>query len=218
MNIKIFLADDHDVVRDGIKAIIDKMTDEIEVIGEASNGKEVLSAAKKYPSDVFVLDISMPLLNGLETTERLMKMNSDNKIIIFSVHDERYIIEKALKCGAKGFIVKERATEEVINAVKEVYVGNYFLSPSVSKYIVQGYVCGGGVGREKNEKVVNLTKREREILQLISEGYSNKEISSNLFLSCYTVRAHRNNIMQKLDIHNQADLIRYALKEGISHL
>lgn len=219
MSIKVVIADDHSVVRAGMKAVIDRKGKDIEVVGEASNGKDVLKMAKKSSADVYVLDISMPLLNGIETTERLVKMSSKNKIIIFSIHDDRHLVEKVLKSGAKGYILKENATEEIIHAVREVFRGNFFLSPKISKYVVHGFIGAGGKNNYKREKnVVDLTGREREILQLITEGFNNNEIADRLFLSIYTVRAHRSNIMQKLDIHRQADLIRYALKEGISQL
>lgn len=219
MNIKVIIADDHSVVRDGMKAVIDRKGKDIEIIGEASNGREVLDMAKKKPADIYILDISMPILNGIEATERLVKMDPNNKVIIFSIHDDRHLVEKALKSGAKGYILKESATEEVIRAIHEVYRGNCFLSPKISKYVIRGFIGGGGRYEYKEkEGFVNLTRREREILQLIAEGYSNPEIAQQLFLSIYTVRAHRNNIMQKLDIHRQADLIRYAIKEGITQI
>lgn len=219
VNIKVLIADDHDVVRAGIRAIIDKKTKDIEIVGEVSNGREVLKIAKENPADVYVLDISMPMLNGIEVTERLVKMNSGNKVIIFSVYDDKHLVEKALRCGAKGYIVKENATEEIVRAIYEVYKGYFFLCPSISKYVVQGFI--GGIGRgnyKKKDSIIKLTPKEREILQLIAEGFSNKEIAEALFVSVCTVRAHRNNIMQKLDIHKQAELIRYAIKEGISQL
>lgn len=217
MIIRVILADDHPVVRDGIKSIVGRRGTNIEIIGEVSNGKELLEMAKENPADVYVIDITMPILNGIETTERLIKMEPQSKIIILSIHDSRIFVEKALKSGARGYILKEDATEEVIQAIHDVHNGRYFLSPGVSKYVVQGYL-GKLHGYKKRQKFVNLTKREREILQLIAEGYTNKEIAKRLSLSTNTVHVHRNNIMQKLDIHKQADLIRYAIKEGISKL
>ena len=217
MSIKVILADDHPVVRDGIKSVINRKGSDIEVIGEASNGNEVLEMVKEDPADVYIIDISMPLLNGIETTERLIKMEPQSKVIILSIHDSRIFVEKALKSGAKGYILKESATEEVIHAIRDVYRGRFFLSPGVSKYIVHGFL-GKLHGYKKYKELVTLTRREREILQLIAEGYTSKEIASKLKLSVNTVRVHRKNIMKKLDIHKQADLIRYALKEGISNL
>jgi len=217
MSIKVMLADDHAVVRDGIKAIVDRKGKDIIISGEASNGSEVLKIAKNNPADVYVIDISMPILNGLDTTIQLKKMDSRSKIIILSMHDDRSLVEKAFKYGAKGYILKESATEEVIHAIHEVYRDRYYLTPKVSKFIVEGYLDNkSSLFSDKESN--SLTKREREILQLIAEGFTNKEIAKHLNISLNTAHIHRNNIMRKLDIHKQAYLVRYALKEGISHL
>jgi len=217
MGIKVIIADDHPVVRDGLISVIEKKCKDIEIIGEASNGNEVLEMAKKNPADVYVLDISMPILNGIETADRLIKMDSTSKVIILSIHDSKIFVEKALETGVKGYIIKENATEEVIHAIREVHMGNYFLSPAISRFIVQGFL-GKRQHYKKYTKVINLTRRERQILQLIAEGFINKEIARKLNISLNTVHIHRKNIMQKLDIHKQANLFRYALKEGISSL
>lgn len=216
MSIEVIIADDHAVVRDGIKAVVERIGKDIKIIGEAENGNEVLEMANnKRKADVYVVDISMPILNGIETADRLMKMDPRSKIIILSMHDNRTFVEKALKCGVKGYILKEYATEEIVHAIREVYMGRVFLSPKVSKFIVQVFLGKRGNYRQ-SKKVVDLTKRERQILQLIAEGFTSKEIARQLNLSSNTVRVHRTNIMRKLDIHNQAGLIRFALKEGIS--
>lgn len=218
MAIKIILADDHYVVRDGIKAVIERKAKDIAIVGESDNGRDFLKLAEKTEADVFILDIGMPVLNGLETAERLLKKKKDAKIIIFSLYDENRLVEKAVKIGIKGYVLKENATEELIQAIRELDKGNCFLSPSITKYLVQEVMCGGrGNGREK-DTVVRLTKAERGVLQLIAEGNSNKNVAAQLNLSVCTVRTHRSNIMKKLDLHKQADLIRYALKEGITQL
>jgi DNA-binding NarL/FixJ family response regulator len=159
----------------------------------------------------------MPILNGIETTVKLIKMNPNNKIIILSIHDSRSFVEKALYCGAKGYLLKESAVDEVIHAVHEVNKGRYYLSSAISKFIVDGFISEIHK-RDINENLVHLTEREREVLQLIAEGFTNKEIANNLNLSLNTVHVHRKNIMQKLDIHKHAGLIRYAIKEGIVKL
>ncbi|MDH5414321.1 MAG: response regulator transcription factor [Flavobacteriaceae bacterium] len=217
MSIKVFIADDHPVVRDGIKYIIDKKCKDIKIIGEASNGNEVLEFAKKNLVDIYILDISMPILNGIETTNSLIKMDDKNRIIILSIHDSRTFVEKALKSGARGYILKESATEEIIHAVHEVYMGRFFLSPAISKFVVDGFL-DKMQDHNRYKKAFDLTKKEREILQLIGEGLTDKEISRKFNLSLHTVHVHRKNIMRKLDIHKQAGLIRYAIKEGISKL
>jgi len=190
---------------------------DIEVTGEAANGNEVLKMAKKTPADVYILDISMPVLNGIETANRLIRMDPKSKIIMLSIHDSRIFVEKALKSGARGYLSKESATEDVIQAIREVYLGRYFLSPAISKFVVNGFLDKIH-HYKKYKKVVHLTAREKEILQLIAEGFANKEISVKLNLSLNTVHVHRKNIMQKLDIHKQANLVRYAIKEGLSNL
>ncbi|UCC94622.1 MAG: response regulator transcription factor [Candidatus Omnitrophota bacterium] len=217
MSIRVIIADDHPVAREGIKAVIERKEKDIEVIGEASNGNGALKMAKNNPADIYILDISMPILNGIETTHRLIKMDPKSKIIILSIHDNRTFVEKVLKCGAKGYVLKENATEELIQAIRQVYSNGFFLSPKISKFIVQGFL-GKRHNYAEYKKAVHLTLKEREILQLIAEGFTNKEIARQLKLSLNTAHVHRNNIMRKLDIHRQADLIRYALKEGISQL
>jgi len=217
MSIRVIIADDHDVVLDGIKAIIDRKAKGIEIIGEASNGEEVLKMVKDNPADVYVLDIAMPILNGIETAERLRKMDKKCKIIILSMYDDRSLVEKAFKYGVNGYIVKEKASEEIIRAIQEVYMDKFFLSPKISKFIIEGFLDGKHCYKQ-DKKVIYLTRREREILQLIAEGFTTKGIAIKLNLSLNTVHVHRYNIMQKLNIHKQAGLIRYALREGISHL
>jgi len=213
----VILADDHPVIREGIRAVVNTKAKDIEIIGEATNGKEVLEMADNRPADVYMLDISMPVLNGIETAQRLMQIDPRSRIIILSIHDERTFVERALECGARGYILKESASEEVVNAIREVNQGRYFLSPGISKFVVQGFLERRH-DRRQYKKFASLTRREREILQLIGEGLTNKEIAGKLRISLNTVNVHRKNIMAKLNIHRKANLIRYALKEGISKL
>lgn len=217
MSIKVLLTDDHPIVRYGLKSAIERNCKDIKVVGEASNGKEVLEIAKEKHVDIYILDISMPILNGIETAMRLRKVDPKSKVIILSIHDKRVFVERALKSGARGYILKESATEEVIRAIREVHMGRFYLSPAISSFIVNGFLSKVH-GPTISEEIVNLTKREREILKFIAEGFTNKEIARKIDLSLYTVHVHRKNIMQKLDIHKRADLVRYAIKEGISKL
>jgi two-component system NarL family response regulator len=221
MGIRIIVADDHTVVRDGIRAILDHRAKDITIAGEASNGKELLDLArenieKETPADIYIIDISMPVLNGVETARRLIKIDPHAKIIMLSMHDDSMSVEKSLKAGARGFIVKVSNSDEIIQAMREVNAGRFYLCSKVSKYVVQGFL--GQSSPVPASSKVDLTPKEREILQLIAEGYSSKDIAQEFGLSLNTVHVHRNNIMRKLDIHKQADLIRYALKEGITHL
>ena len=214
MTIKVILADDHAVVRDGVKAVIERKAKDIKIIGEAENGKDVLEMSGNKPADVYVLDISMPLLNGIETTGRLKKLDPENKIIILSMHDGLAYVEKALQAGAEGYILKKGATEEVIYAIREVYKGERYLSPRIAKHVIQGFLENKR-DTDQTTPFAKLTRREREILQLIAEGMSTKEIAQKLNISTNTAHVHTNNIMQKLNIHSRTDLVRFALKEGI---
>jgi two-component system NarL family response regulator len=218
MSIRVILADDHPVVREGLRYAIEKRGgEEVKIVGEASNGKEVLEISQKSPADVYILDVSMPELNGIGTAERLIEADPACKIIILSIYDSRILVEKAFRCGVRGYILKESATEEVIQAIREVYKGRFFLSPVIAKYIVDGFI-GKMQNRDGTSKETRLTKREKEILQLIAEGHTSKEIATKLNLYLNTVHVHRRKIMHKLDIHKYADLVRYAIKEGIAKL
>ncbi|PIV39541.1 MAG: DNA-binding response regulator [Candidatus Omnitrophica bacterium CG02_land_8_20_14_3_00__42_8] len=214
MAITVVLVDDHAIVRQGLGAVISQEQD-IKVIAEASNGKEAVDIAKKDPADIFIIDITMPILNGLEASSQIMQINPWNRIIILSMHDNRVFIERALNLGIRGYVLKDSAADEIIQAIRAVYKDEYFLSPRISTFVIQDYI--DSKGRKIGEKkIVSLTEREREILQLVVEGYTNKEVAMHLKIALKTALAHRNNIMQKLGIHRQADLIRYALKEGIT--
>lgn len=213
MSIDVVLADDHAIVRQGLSAIISQEQD-IKVVAEASNGKEAVDIARRISADIFIIDISMPILNGLEASSQIIQINPRNKIIILSMHDNRTFIERALSLGIRGYVLKDSAADEIIQAVRAVYKDEYFLSPRISTFVIQDYIDSRGY-KIGEKKIISLTEREREILQLIAEGYTNKEVAKHLNISLKTALAHRNNIMQKLGIHRQADLIKYALKEGI---
>lgn len=216
MGIKVIVADDHAIIREGIKTVLERRAEGIEVIGEASNGKEVLDLAAQTPADVYILDISMPFLNGIETTYRLVKRYPKSRIIILSMHDDSSFVEQALRSGAKGYILKEDASEEVISAISEVMMGRYFLSPNISEYVVKGFLSGINSNKKTGRKDGELSSREKEIMQLIAEGFSTREIAEQLDISVHTVNTHRKSIMGKLGVHRQSDLIRYALKEIIT--
>ena len=215
MSIKVVLADDHTIVRDGVRAVLERKGKSMEVVAEISNGKELLDWAAKHDADVYVVDISMPVLNGIEATQKLLHMKPEAKVVILSMYDDRVSVEKALKAGAKGFIVKVSTADEIVDAIREVSGGRFYLCSKVSKYVVQGFL-GRSTGRKKD--VTGLTPKEKEVLQLIAEGYSSKQIAKTFGLSLNTIHVHRNNIMKKLNIHKQAELVRYAIKEGIAQL
>lgn len=214
MTTKIILADDHTFVRHGVRAILEAADDKFKVVGEAANGKELLELAQKTPADIYIVDISMPVLNGIEATAKLVKQDPQAKVLILSMHDDRSSVEKALKAGAKGFMVKVSRAAELIEAVREVSAGRLFLGEHISKFLMQGFLDK----KASKKGGVHLTAKEKEVLQLIAEGYSSKQIAKHFTLSLNTIHVHRNNIMRKLGIHKQAELVRYALKEGIAQL
>lgn len=221
MSIRVFLVDDHPVVREGLRSAIEATSNDIQVVGEASDGLAALETVGENRVDVYVLDISMPVLNGIETTQRLIKKNPQSKVIILSFHDSRDIVEKAFRSGVHGYLLKESATAEVIQAIREVSKGKYFISPAISGFLVHGFLSRQSKTQSRDafrKTPAALTPREREILQLIAEGLTVKEIASKLDLCLNTALVHRKNIMRKLDSHKQVDLVRYAIKEGISKL
>lgn len=210
------LVDDHPIVRQGIKSILSREPD-IEIVAEVSDGIEAVKLAKEKSPDIIIMDISLPNMNGLETSYQILKQNKYIKILILTMHENRVFIEKALSYGVKGYILKESAADEIVPAIRTVYDKKYYLGSKISEFVVQDYISTRNKPI-KLKSVSSLTDREREVLQLIVEGLSNKEISNKLSISLKTVLVHRNNIMQKLDIHSQVQLIRFALKEGITSL
>lgn len=215
MKRKIVLADDHAIVRNGVKAVLEKLGKNMEIVAEISNGKDLVDYAQKHGADVYVVDISMPVLNGIEAVERIVRRNPDAKVVMLSMYDDCVSVEKSLKAGAKGFIVKVSTADEIVDAIEEVAAGRFYLCSKVSKYIVQGFL---GKSSSRKRDVTGLTPKEKEVLQLIAEGYSSKQIAKSFNLSLNTIHVHRNNIMKKLGIHKQAELVRYAIKEGIAQL
>ena len=216
MLIEVMLVDDHSIVRQGIRSVLSQEPD-INIVAEADNGQDAIKLAMDKSPDVIVMDITLPLLNGLEASYQILKENSHIKIVILSMHENRVFIEKALNYGIKGYILKESAPDEIVHAIRDVYNGKYFLSSKISSFVINDYVAKSK-NSVKLKSISTLTVREREILQLIAEGLNNKEIAKRLGLALKTILVHRNNIMQKLDIHNQAQLIRFAIREGISTL
>jgi DNA-binding NarL/FixJ family response regulator len=214
MDIRVILADDHAVVRDGLRSIIDRLGERITITGEASDGKQCLDLAKESPADVYILDIAMPVLNGIETTEKLLKMLPYSKVVILSMYNDKVLVERAFKRGAHGYVLKESAAEEIVRAIREVHRGRYYISPSISGYVVEGFKSWmSEYDADRQEHV--LTPRQREVLKFICEGYTEKEIAGVLNLSPYTVHVHKGNIMAKLGLHSTAELVRYAIKTGI---
>jgi DNA-binding NarL/FixJ family response regulator len=213
---KILLADDHNVLRKGLRRILEEQPD-LEVVGEASNGREAVTLAHSLRPDIVVMDIAMPLMNGLEATRQILQRHSDMNVLILSMYsDENYVVQ-VLRAGARGYLLKDTAEEDLIVAVRTVSKGMPFFSPKIAKLLL-----GDGMQRLRQEGVSDsydlLTPREREVLQLIAEGKSNKEAAAALFVSPTTIETHRARIMDKLDLHSTADIVLYAVRKGIVQL
>jgi two-component system response regulator NreC len=212
--IRTLLADDHTILRQGLRKILEA-DPAFEVVGEAGDGREAVKKAEEHNPDVVVMDISMPTLNGIEATRQIIKTTPKTRILILTVHENDQLALEILQAGATGYLLKDAASEELLSAIKAVYRGDSYLSPTIAKRVISQYldIAKGKVQAE--DKFSLLTSREREILQLIAEGYSNKEIADQLYISEKTVKTHRENIMRKLDLHSVAELVKYALSRGI---
>lgn len=215
MCIRILLADDHQIVLDGLRALIQKQTN-MEVIAEAIDGRGAVALAKTLQPDLIVMDISMSGMNGIEAAQAILKTSAKPKIVALSIHKDKRFISKMLLAGASGYLLKDCAFEELIKAVNAVMSGKIYLSSEIDHLIVEEYL--GLLRKDVSASSKTLTSREKEILQMISEGKTTKEIASDLFLSVKTVESHRKNIMEKLRIDNVAELTKYALREGLTTL
>jgi len=210
--IRILIADDHGIVRTGLKLLLDRISG-MEVVGEAADGREAVRLAAELQPDIVIMDIAMPLLNGLQAAQ-VMRENAHTGVIFLSMHtDESYIV-KALDAGARGYLLKDNADEDIERAIRSVAVGKPYFSPAIARALLADDV------RLMRKRGVQdsydlLTEREREILQLLAEGKSNKEAAAILNLSPYTVETHRTNMMQKLGLHNTAEIVLYAVRKGI---
>lgn len=212
--IRILIADDHEMLREGLKSLMEKEKD-MDVVGEAENGNETLRVAEKSAPHVVVMDVAMSDLNGIEATRRLKKSNDSVKVIGLSGHRNRSYVAEMLKAGASGYVLKNRAYEELVRAVREVLKGNMYLSPEVTPGVVDTHLASS---RKSHPAFAALTEREREVLQLLAEGKTTKWIANDLSISVKTVETHRRNIMEKLDLHSIAELTKYAVREGVSPL
>jgi len=212
MKIRILLADDHTILRDGIRSLIEDEPD-LEVVGEAEDGITVVKLADSLKPDVILMDLAMPLLNGLEATRQIRKNQPGAKILILTMHENEEYIRQVLAAGAMGYILKDAAARELLGAIRSVHKGEVVLSPAITRLIVTDYLRWGDLSAQ--EASDGLTDRERQILQLIAEGYTNKQIADILSISIKTVQAHRLNLMKKLDLHDRGELIKYAIQKKI---
>lgn len=211
--IKVLLAEDHTIVRKGLLFLLAEQLD-IEIVGEAANGQEAVAKALALQPDVVVMDITMPLLNGLEATRHIKRALPDTKVVILTVHTTEEYIFQILQAGASGYVVKQAAPDELLMAIKAACRGDTFLSPSISQTVIQEYIQHVTAIRKEDDLSL-LTDRERQVLQLLAEGHTNREVAQLLVISVKTVETHRANLMHKLDLHNIADLTRYAIRRGV---
>jgi two-component system, NarL family, response regulator NreC len=211
--IRILVADDHGIVRKGLRFLLDRQAD-MEVVGEASDGREAMRLSEELAPNIVIMDVAMPQLNGIDATSQIIKTNPRIGIIILSMHaDESYLV-RALSAGAKGYLLKDSAEEDLVRAVQVVAQGRPFFSPKIAQSLLEDYVRALQ-DRGLQDSYELLTDREREVLQLLAEGKSNKEVATILDLSTYTVETHRTNLMHKLNLHNTAEIVLYAVRKKI---
>ena len=214
--IRVLLAEDHTIVRQGIAALL-AVENDMEVVGEASSGLEAIELAKKLGPDVILMDIGMRQLNGLEATREIKRLYPSMKILVLTMYDNEEWIFQILKAGASGYLIKDSAMTDLSSALRAVYQGDSYLSPSISKMVIEEYIRKAELGEKKGVEDL-LSGREREILQLIAEGNSVPQISNLLCISKKTVEAHKTHIMEKLNIHDKVGLIKYAIRSGLTKL
>lgn len=215
MSIGILLADDHAIIRQGLRSLLEKQPN-MEVVGEAENGREAFELVRELLPDIVVMDVTMPNLNGIEATRQIHSEFPETKVIALSIHSNRRFVGDMLKAGAVGYILKEGLFDELVRAIQAVASGDVYLSPRVTGVVVDDYV--NRVSRTGDSLLAALTSREREVLQLVAEGKSTKQIASDLYVSVKTVEANRRQVMEKLDLHSIAELTKYAVREGLTTL
>jgi len=217
MNTKILVADDHQIVREGLRRLIENETD-LQVVGEAQTGHLAIDMVGKCLPSVILMDISMPDLNGIEASSKILKEYPNLKIIILSIHSDRRYVHRALKAGVKGYVLKNCFSQELISAIRTVIQGGIYLSPEIQGIVVDDYLSKDAESESRTIATSQLTTREKEILQLLAEGLTTKEIASKINVSTKTVETHRQHIMDKLDIHNIVQLTKYAIREGLTSI
>jgi DNA-binding NarL/FixJ family response regulator len=214
---KIVIADDYGILRQGLKSLIEKQ-DELEVIGEAADGSQVVEVARKLKPDLVIMDISMPNMNGIEATKEILSQNPKVKIIALSMHSNKRFVSEMLKAGAMGYVLKSYLFDELVRAINAADKGERYLSPRITNVLVEDYVGETSAETNNYEKIKSLTDRERIIIQLLTEGHNIKEIALKLNVSPKTADANRRALMKKLDLSSLAELTKFAIKEGLTSL
>jgi two-component system response regulator NreC len=207
MPVRLLLADDHDLVRQGLKALLERQG--FQVVCEASNGQEALRLATQNKPDVAIIDISMPVMNGVDAAREMAKSSPKTRVILLTQHDEDQYVTEALRAGVKGYVLKNQAASDFLHAIQEVCRGSVYLSPSISRTVVDAYLS------KTYDSTDPLSGRERQVLQLVGEGKSTKDVALQLGISVKTAESHRARLMKKLDIHETASLVRYAIRRGL---
>ena len=215
MPAKILLADDHAIIREGLRSLLDKQPD-IEVVGAAEDGRKAMELVRELKPDIVIMDISMPNLNGIDATRKIVGKLGDTKVIALSMHSSKRFVTEMLKAGASGYILKECLFNELLEAIRVVLSGGIYLSPRITGVVVDDYLKQ--LTTENQPQTPALTEREREVLQLLAEGKSTKQIALQLHVSGKTIESNRRNIMGKLGIHSVAELTKYAVREGLTPL
>ena len=208
---RIVLADDHEVVRQGLRVLLEAQTG-WEVVGEAVNGREAVEKTRQLKPDIVVLDITMPELNGLEATRQILKAAPQTEVLVLTMHESEQVAREVLSAGARGYLLKSDAGRDLVSAVDALRNRRPFFTPRISQMVLEGYLHGPAVSEGGQPKRDLLTPREREIVQLLAEGKSNKEVASSLGISPKTIETHRANIMRKLNLHSVSDLVRFAVR------
>jgi DNA-binding NarL/FixJ family response regulator len=211
--IRLLVVDDHAVMRDGIRALLG-LHEDIEIVGEAANGQEAIDKARELTPDVIIMDIAMAGMDGLEATRRILKQNPKARVLVLTQYDDKEYILSAIKAGSAGYVPKRALGSELVSAIRAVYHGGSFLYPSAATALIQDYRHQAQEGDSYDQ----LTPREREILRLIAEGHTSREIAEMLFISLKTVMGHRAKVMEKLGLHNRTELIKYAMRKGVVSL
>lgn len=211
--IRVLLADDHTILRAGLKMMLNAQPD-IEVVGEASDGRQAVSEAHRLLPDVILMDITMPDCNGIEATKQVKRTLPDIRVLVLTMHENEEYLFQMLRAGASGYMLKEAADTDLISAIRVVSSGRFYLSPSAQSMMVSDYLQRVRTGEERDSYSA-LTEREREILKLVAEGYTNNQIGERLFISPKTVDTHRTHIMDKLNLHSRAELVKYAMRRGL---